>query len=84
MHETHDPHRGPKLLSWTCGRHSDASCSQLRGTDETGGLEWERMEFYPLDPAMTYLSFWQVTSPLIQWDLCKMGKLDLKRNREEK
>ena len=58
MHETHDPHRGPKLLSWTCGRHRNASCSQLRGTDETGGPEWERMEFYPLDPAMTYLSFW--------------------------
>ena len=45
MHETHDPHRGPKLLSWTCGRHRNASCSQLRDTDETGGPEWERMEF---------------------------------------
>lgn len=47
-----------------------------------GGSEWDRMEFYPLDPAMTYLSFGQVTSPLSQWDLCKKGKLDRKRNQK--
>ena len=41
-----------------------------------GRPEWDRMEFYPVDPAMTYLSFWQLMSPLIQWDLCKKGKLE--------
>lgn len=28
--------------------------------------------------------FWQVTSPLIQWDLCKMGKLDLKPRKKSR
>ena len=32
--------------SWTYDRQKDAHCSQLRGTEEQGRPEWERMEFY--------------------------------------